>query len=174
MKANSISAAVAVRARTITTTRQLRISRVWVWTGFLALAAIAFEPRPAQAIAYSGAGVPLWTNRYEGQALGSAVAVDASGKVFVTGSSGGDYATIAYSGGRAAVDQPLRRTGERDDVAKALAVDANGNVFVTGSSSSPGFTGYSDYATIAYSSAGVPLWTNRCNGPGTGRTKPAP
>ena len=31
-----------------------------------------------------------------------------------------------------------------------------------------------DYATIKYSSAGVPLWTNRYNGQGSGRTKPAP
>jgi len=38
-------------------------------------------------------------------------------------------------------------------------VDASGNVFVSGSSSG-------DYATIAYSSAGVLLWTNRYNGPG--------
>jgi hypothetical protein len=36
---------------------------------------------------------------------------------------------------------------------------------VTGSSSSVGFTGDSDYATIAYSGAGVPLGTNRHNGP---------
>jgi len=43
-----------------------------------------------------------------------------------------------------------------------LTVDASGNVFVTGSSTDSG--GDPDSATIAYSGAGVPLWTNRYNG----------
>ena len=66
--------------------------------------------------------MPLWTNRYNGPG------------------NGNDYAT-------------------------AVAVDGSGNVFVTGYSH--GSSGsYYDYATIAYSGAGVPLWTNRYNGPG--------
>jgi len=53
-------------------------------------------------LAYSSAGVALWTNRYDGSANAndfvSAMAVDSSGNVFVTGSSGGDdYVTIKYS-----------------------------------------------------------------------------
>ena len=47
-----------------------------------------------------------------------------------------------------------------------MAVDSSGNVFVTGYSRGSG--GDDDYATIAYSSAGVALWTNRYNGPGNG------
>jgi hypothetical protein len=39
-------------------------------------------------------------------------------------------------------------------------------VIVTGYSASSAL--YNDYATIKYSSAGVPLWTNRYNGPGNG------
>src|SRR5688572_22981866 len=58
-------------------------------------------------IKYSGAGTPLWTNRYNGPANGDdqarAVAVDGSGNVLVTGHSMGslgslDYVTIKFSG----------------------------------------------------------------------------
>src|SRR5215472_16090371 len=53
-----------------------------------------------------------------------------------------------------------------DDQANAIAVDSSGNVFVTGVSAGSG--GGTDYATIKYSNAGVPKWTNRYNGPGNG------
>ena len=46
-----------------------------------------------------------------------------------------------------------------NDFANAIAVDRSGNVFVTGSSLGSG--GFSDYATLAYSNSGMPLWTNR-------------
>jgi len=124
-------------------------------------------------LAYSSAGVPLWTNRYNGPGNGGdyaeALATDGSGNVFATGYSVGigcsnDYATVAYSSG----GLPLwtnRYNGEAngDDRAVAVAVDGNDNVFVTGYSI--GSSGNYDYLTIAYSSAGVPLWTNRFNSP---------
>src|SRR5947209_16113223 len=46
-----------------------------------------------------------------------------------------------------------------NDYAQALVVDGSGNVFVAGYS--PGIGSGNDYATLAYSGAGVPLWTNR-------------
>jgi hypothetical protein len=123
-------------------------------------------------VKYSSAGLPVWTNRYRGpddnDDQAKAVAVDGSNNVIVTGyawnGSSSDYATIKYS----SAGVPLwtnRYNGpaNRDDYAYALAVDGSGNVTVTGSSSSGT---YPDYATIRYSSAGVPLWTNRYNGPG--------
>ena len=56
--------------------------------------------------------------------------------------------------------------GNGNDYANAVAVDGSNNVIVTGYSTSS--ESYYDYATIKYSSAGVPLWTNRYNGPGNG------
>src|SRR5215468_12663439 len=53
------------------------------------------------------------------------------------------------------------------DVARAVAVDSSGNVFVTGSSTfSSGSTLRTGCGTVKYSNDGVPLWTNRFDGPG--------
>jgi uncharacterized delta-60 repeat protein len=120
-------------------------------------------------VAYSTAGVGLWTNRYNGPGNSgdeaTAIAVDGSGKVFVTGNSANDYATIAYtSGGVALWTNRYDGPGNSGDYATAIAADGNGHVYVTGYSY--GASGFWDYATIAYTSGGAPLWTNRYNGPG--------
>ena len=130
-------------------------------------------------IQYSGGGVPLWTNRYNGPAVpaqswesANAIAVDTNGDVFVTGysyggSSGYDYATVKYSSaGLPLWTNRYNGPGNGDDYAKGIAVDAGGNVIVTGYSTGSGSS--FDYATIKYSSAGTPLWTNRYDGPGNG------
>ena len=56
--------------------------------------------------------------------------------------------------------------GNGPDLVHAMAVDSSNNVIVTGTSTGSG-SGY-DYATIKYSSAVTPLWTNRFNGPANG------
>jgi hypothetical protein len=95
----------------------------------------------------------------------------ANGNVYVTGASPGsgtldDYATIAYSSfGTALWTNRYGNLTNGIDTALALAIDAgSGNVYVTGYSQGSG-TG-SDYATLAYSSIGQPLWTNRYNSAG--------
>ena len=129
-------------------------------------------------IKYSSAGVPLWTNRYNGPGsladLAYAVAVDGSNNVIVTGASTGggfsfDYATINYScAGVPLWTNRYNGPGNGDDDAQAIASDGSNNVIVTGySAGSNGYFNY-NYATLEYSSAGVPLWTNRYIGPANG------
>jgi hypothetical protein len=98
----------------------------------------------------------LWTNRYSGPVIfshdyPSAVAVDRSGNVFVTGhrSVTPRYATIAYSN-----DGLTLWTYSHDGgyhIGPAIAVDGSGNVFVTGESY--GSIGSEDFVTIKYSSS---------------------
>jgi uncharacterized delta-60 repeat protein len=122
----------------------------------------------------SNSGDTLWTARYDylvsGDDDATALAVDGSGNVYVTGLSYGsgtdyDYATIKYNS--AGVQQWVARyngPGNSSDYAYALAIDDSGNVYVTGLSYGSG-TDY-DYATIKYNSAGVQQWVARYNGPG--------
>jgi len=106
-------------------------------------------------VAYSGTGVALWTNRYNGpdnlHDYITAIAVDGSGNVFVTGSSANsgqfyDYVTIAYSGAGAALwtnRYSGLATGWNVTARRGLAVGRDGAVYVTGTSAD-------DYATIKY------------------------
>jgi uncharacterized delta-60 repeat protein len=115
-------------------------------------------------IKYTSSGDIAWIRRYEGSVgsedQASAVAVDGSGNVFVTGRSEGsgnefDYATIKYtSSGDTAWIERYNGTANDIDKAYALALDKDGNAYITGESYNTG-TEY-DFATIMYSvSSGV-------------------
>jgi len=131
-------------------------------------------------VAYSSTGVGLWTNRYNG--LGNRddyatdIAADANGNVEVTGysaSPGGtyDFVTLKYSStGVPLWTNRYHGPGSDDDFANAIATDNSGNVFVTGRAAATDT--YYDYATVSYSSTGLPLWTNLYNGPGNGVDEP--
>jgi len=128
-------------------------------------------------IKYNSNGDTLWVRRYNGPGNGSndasALAVDGSGNVHVTGYSYGsgtskDYATVKYnSNGDTLWVRRYNGPGNSDDDATSFAVDGSGNVYVTGSSYGSG-TSYYDYATIKYNSNGDTLWVRRYSGPENG------
>jgi uncharacterized delta-60 repeat protein len=140
-------------------------------------------------IKYDAAGVQQWLARYNGPANSideaAALAVDAAGNVYVTGTSIGsttsfDYATIKYNA--AGVQQwNARYNGPSNsfDFAHTLALDAEGNVYVTGSvgyrkAVSPGvFAIITDYGTLKYNGAGVEQWAAFFNGPANDVDDPA-
>jgi outer membrane protein assembly factor BamB len=146
--------------------------------------ASAAAPRAARVAASHAApspGTQLWVKRYHDAAGGSGADVAYSvavspdgGTVFVTGYSPGSapdsYATVAYNAVTGAQLWVKRYNGidARGGEAYSLAVSPTGKaVYVTGES--PGLSGFSDYATVAYNAAtGAQLWVKRYNGPGNG------
>ncbi|MDQ3018981.1 MAG: SBBP repeat-containing protein [Bacteroidota bacterium] len=125
-------------------------------------------------IKYNSIGDSLWVRRYNGPGnnndRATALAVDNSGNVYVTGYSigngtGNDYATIKYNtNGDSLWVKRYNGIGNGEDKALALTIDGLGNVYVTGTALFS--STYFDYATIKYNSNGDSLWVSEYNGPG--------
>lgn len=124
-------------------------------------------------VKYDSMGVQKWVARYlgadSGNCVPTAIAVDRTGNVYVTGSSpvAGTvctYTTIKYSSdGIQKWVAMYNGPGNGDDKPAAIAVDSAENVYVTGRSYGSN-TGY-DFATIKYDSTGLQQWAARYDGP---------
>jgi hypothetical protein len=117
-------------------------------------------------VAFSSNGTLLWTNRYDGPVnagdFPEAIKLDGEGNVIVIGGSAGeaggsDNTMIKYSPTGAPLWTNRSRLLGSYNSPTPLAVDKDNNVVVTGSTS---LNGYIAYATVLYSSAGAPRWTN--------------
>jgi hypothetical protein len=122
-------------------------------------------------IKYYPNGDTAWVRRYNGPANWddevSAIAVDDSGNIYVTGGSVGsgtnmDYATIKYRpDGDTVWVRRYNGAGSSYDRACAIALDGSNNVYVTGG-------GAEDYTTIRYYPNGDTAWVRRYDGAGSG------
>lgn len=123
-------------------------------------------------IKYDASGAQQWVAQYD-NAPGNDdravdMAVDASGNVYVTGTSSqlgnaDDYATVKYNSlGELQWVARYNGPGNTQDRAVGLAIDGEGNVYVTGYSGE-GSENRSDYVTVKYNSSGVQQWTARYN-----------
>lgn len=127
-------------------------------------------------IKYNGAGIEQWKAIYNNSAVngndaGSALAIDAQGNVYVTGSSNGpgatstDFITIKYN--NSGIKQwEARYFGPENkiDIATQIALDQQGNAYVAGRSEKNGQS--FDIVTVKYNNAGIEQWNKRYNGPG--------
>ncbi|MCD6589082.1 MAG: SBBP repeat-containing protein [Candidatus Fermentibacteraceae bacterium] len=122
-------------------------------------------------VKYDASGVEQWVSSYNGpyshDDYPSALALDDSGNVYVTGRSSGngtasDYATVKYNS--SGVEQWVARyngSANGSDCATDLSLDIYGNVYVTGTSIGNGT--HIDYCTIKYNTFGEEEWRIRYN-----------
>jgi uncharacterized delta-60 repeat protein len=104
-------------------------------------------------VKYNNAGTQQWFVPYNGQSnnadKATAIALDAAGNVFVTGSSfdsltNNDFATVKYSNnGNLSWNETFNTINNGSDIPSSIAVDQQGNTYVSGPAGS-------QYATIKY------------------------
>jgi hypothetical protein len=124
-------------------------------------------------IKYYPNGDTAWARAYNGPANASdaatAMEVDDSGNVYVTGRSSGvgtgfDFTTIKYdTHGNQLWIRRYNGPGSAEDWPLAIAVDDSGNVYAAGRSYDS--LTLDDFTTIKYSSDGDTVWVRRYNGP---------
>jgi hypothetical protein len=138
----------------------------------VALACLASAPALG-GVSHAGSSsgrTPQWVARYNGPTGGrdeaSSVTLDpTSHRVYVTGYTIGpdghsDCLTLGYrDDGTVLWSRSFNGPNHDDDDAAAITVDSSNHHVYVGGSTSTGTGGPFDFATIAYSAAGLPLWT---------------
>jgi hypothetical protein len=124
-------------------------------------------------IKYAPSGNQLWVSRYDWpdgdpryrKDYATALALDNSGNVYVTGTSGADHdlATVKYDpdGNQLWVARHHRGGLGTLGTGNVIAIDADGNAYVAGCTA-----GDEDYLTIKYDAGGNELWVQTYDGPG--------
>jgi hypothetical protein len=126
-------------------------------------------------VKYNSRGTQQWTAIYDGPARledEAASLVYHDNNIYVTGKTKAttssvttfDYATIKYDNtGRVSWTMRYNGPGNGDDAPVKIVVDYAGDLIIAGASTGSG-TGM-DYFTIAYSTAGTTLWSERYYNP---------
>jgi sugar lactone lactonase YvrE len=119
----------------------------------------------SQAQSHPDTAQIAWVQHYSGPDSSgevTAMVVDTEGNIYITGESGGDYATVKFNA--AGVQQWVALYDfSRGDEPVAITIDAARNVYVTGTSN--GGATIFDIATIMYNASGVEQWASRYNSP---------
>jgi hypothetical protein len=137
-------------------------------------------PYRADTVKYDSNGQQLWVARYDAGGIedrANALALDASGNVFVTGisclnvdCSESGFLTVKYDTNGAQLWSRLyNNNGQYGPTgapyphgATALGIDDLGNTYVMGPSTNPiSQSYYLDYAIVKYNTAGDQIWVNR-------------
>jgi uncharacterized delta-60 repeat protein len=126
-------------------------------------------------IKYNSSGTQFWAAKFNGSGNGNeivrAMAVDATGNVFLTGTAMGGYSVANYgtvkfnNAGLVEWSMEYNGTGGNYDAAYDVGLDDAGNVYVTGVSLSS-VSGFYDYATLKYGTGGTQVWAKEFNGSG--------